>query len=324
MIRKRIQYNMNKLFLLVLLVWSQIYFSASIFAQQDAQYTQYMYNMNILNPAYAGSNAGVINISLLGRMQWVEVPDAPKTTTLSVHSSIAGQMGLGLSILADKIGPINEQFVFVDYSYTLPVGVFDNLALGVKAGASIISANLKELETVSSFLGTSATDINFESDINNIKPNFGFGAFYYSDNYYVGLSVPNLLQTTYFEKNGAGNVTNIAKKNHLFLTAGYVFDINYDWKFKPSMMSKAVLGSPLAVDVSANFLYDEAYEIGASYRWDDSVSLLFNAKVTDKLRVGYAYDFTTSSLTDYNSGSHEVIVLFEILTAYEITSPRFF
>ena len=315
---------MKRLLILALIFGSQIFFINKISAQQDAQYTQYMYNMNILNPAYAGLNAGTINASLLGRTQWVGIPGAPQTATLSVHSPITERMGLGLSILADKIGPVNEQFIFADYSYTLPVGTYDNLAFGVKAGVSLVSAQLSDLLTIAgSSFGSGISDVNFDTDINNARPNFGFGAFYYSDIYYVGVSVPNLLKTAYFEKTGSV-VTSISKKNHLFLTAGYVFDLNYDWQFKPSFMTKATQGAPLSVDLSANFLFDQAYEVGVSYRWDDSVSLLMNARVSENLRVGYSYDFTTTNLNNFNSGSHEIIILFDLITSYEIVSPRFF
>jgi len=286
-------------------------------AQQDAQYTQYMYNMNILNPAYAGLNEGTINISLLGRTQWINVPGAPQTATLSIHSPITSRMGLGLSVLADKIGPINEQFIFADYSYTIPVGYYDNLSFGVKAGVSIFNGLLTELQTVIS------EDINFNENILNAKPNFGFGLFYYSDTYYVGFSVPNLLKTRYLEKKG-GIITDVSRKAHVFLTGGYVFDINYNWKFKPSFMTKAAFGAPFSMDLSANFLYNETLEVGTSYRFGDSISVIMGAKVTENLRVGYSYDFAISDIRRFTSGSHELILLFDIMTSYEIISPRFF
>ena len=286
-------------------------------AQQDAQYTQYMYNMNILNPAYAGSKTGTLSISLLGRTQWAGIPGAPQTATLSVHSPITKRMGLGLSVLADKVGPINEQFIFADYSYTIPVGYYDNLSFGIKAGISLLNANLIDLQTIIQ------DDVNFDQNIGNLQPNFGFGAFYYSDIYYVGLSIPNLLKTTYLEKEG-GLITNVNKKSHMFLTGGYVFDLSYEWQFKPSIMAKTTMGAPISIDLSANFLFDETFEVGTSYRWDDSVSLLLNARVTDNLRVGYSYDFTTTELSRFTSGSHELIILFDLLTTYDIISPRFF
>lgn len=273
--------------------------------------------MNVLNPAYAGSKTGTLSASLLGRTQWVGIPGAPQTAVLSVHSPITNQMGLGVSILADKIGPINEQFLYADYSYTIPVGYYDNLAFGIKGGISLVNAKLSDLDL------NEYGDANFLSNINNLQPNIGFGVFYYSDIYYVGLSMPNLLSTTYLEK-GDGFESTINKRNHMFLTGGYVFDLSYDWKFKPSIMSKIAMGAPISLDLSANFLFDDTFEVGTSYRWGDSVSLLLNAKVTDNIRVGYSYDFTTSELNKFNSGSHELIVLFDLMTSYEIISPRFF
>lgn len=303
-------------FIAIALFAGILLFPAKSSAQQDAQYTQYMYNMNILNPAYAGSKTGTLSISLLGRSQWAGIPGAPQTATLSAHSPITKRMGLGLSVLADKIGPIDEQFVFADYSYTIPVGYYDNLAFGVKAGVSLLNANLIDLETILS-------DVNFDENIGNAQPNFGFGAFYYSDIYYVGLSIPNLLKTTYLEKEG-GVVTDLSKQAHIFLTGGYVFDLSYEWQFKPSVMAKATMGAPLSMDLSANFLFDETYEVGASYRWDESVSMMLNARVTDNLRIGYSYDFTTTELRKFNSGTHELMILFDLLTTYDIISPRFF
>ncbi len=303
-------------FIAIALFAGILLFPAKSSAQQDAQYTQYMYNMNVLNPAYAGSKTGTLSISFLGRSQWAGIPGAPQTATISVHSPITKRMGLGLSVLADKIGPVNEQFVFADYSYTIPMGYYDNLAFGVKAGISLLNASLIDLETI-------LDDVNFDENIGNAQPNFGFGAFYYSDIYYVGLSIPNLLKTTYLEKEG-GVVTDLSKQAHIFLTGGYVFDLSYEWQFKPSFMAKATQGTPLSVDLSANFLFDETYEMGACYRWDDSVSLMLNARVSDNLRIGYSYDFTTTELSKFNSGTHELMILFDLLTTYDIVSPRFF
>ena len=298
---------LSTLFLLVL----------DVYSQQVAQYTQYMYNMNILNPAYAGSKTGTLSASFLGRTQWVGIPGAPKTAVLSVHSPIAERMGLGGSIYADKIGPINEQFVYADYSYTIPVGYYDNLAFGLKAGVTLVNASLTDLEL------NNMNDPDFMNNINKLQPNIGFGMFYFSDIYYVGLSMPNLLKTTYVERDGTYE-SSISKRNNMFLTAGYVFDVSMDWKFKPSIMAKGTMGAPVSIDFSANFLFDDRFEMGASYRVGDSASLLFNAKVSDTFRVGYSYDFTTSELGKFNSGTHEIIVLFDLMTSYEIISPRFF
>ncbi len=300
-----------------IIVIGMLIYSLEVFSQQDAQYTQYMYNMNVLNPAYAGSKAGTLSASLLGRTQWVGIPGSPQTAVLSVHKPIRDRMGLGVSILADKIGPVNEQFLYADYSYTIPVGYYDNLAFGVKGGISLVNANLASLDL------NDYNDENFKNNLNNLQPNVGFGVFYYSDIYYAGFSIPNLLKTTYLEQKD-GLKTTINKRNHMFLTGGYVFDLSYDWKFKPSFLAKAAMGAPVSLDFSANFLFDNTFEVGGSYRWGDAASFLVNAQVNKNMRVGYSYDFTTSKINQFNSGSHEIIILFDLMTSYEIISPRFF
>lgn len=288
-----------------------------IIAQQEAQYTQYMYNMNIVNPAYAGSKAETLSVALMGRTQWVNVPGAPSTATISLHKPLRNGLGVGLSLLADKVGPIDEQFIFADVSYTIPVGYYDNLAFGVKGGVTVLQAKLADIKT---YL---PDDENFAHNINMLKPNFGFGLYYYSDIYYAGVSIPGLLKTEYLKEEG-GIYTSVNTSNHLFLTGGYVFDIDYDWKFKPHAMVKMTQGAPLSVDISANFLYDEKIEGGLSYRWGDSVSGLVNFKINKSWRVGYAYDYTVSDLRKYNSGTHEIFLLYDLNNTLTILSPRFF
>ena len=161
-------------------------------------------------------------------------------------------------------------------------------------------------------------------NVNKVLPNFGFGAFYYTDKFYEGLSVPNLLESFHFEKQG-GQITRASETNHYFITSGYVFDINYDVKLKPSMMVKAAAGAPLSIDFSGNVLLYDKFEFGLSYRLDESVSALVNIRARKNLRVGYAYDYTLTALGDFNSGSHEIFLLFNFdFERNKIKSPRFF
>lgn len=301
----------NKLVVFFLLL------SSTLLAQQEAQYTQYMYNMNIVNPAYAGSKEHTLSIGLMGRSQWMNIPGSPQTATLSVHKPLHNGLGMGVSIMADKLGPVNEQFAYVDVSYTLPVGMYDNLAFGLKGGVSLFDAKLSDLQT---YL---PDDESFAEDIHQIKPNIGAGLFYYSDIYYVGLSVPNLLKSEYMAKEGSF-FTSVSRTNHLFLTGGYVFQLNDDLKFKPSTLIKMTQGAPLSLDLSANFLMREKFEVGASYRWNDSVSAMMNFKVTKDLRVGYSYDYTLTDIGKHTSGTHEVFLLFDINNNFIILSPRYF
>jgi type IX secretion system PorP/SprF family membrane protein len=304
--------KLNKIILFFVIV-----VSLDSYAQQDPQYTQYMYNMNVVNPAYAGSR-NTLSIGVLGRTQWVNIDGAPKTLTLAAHAPIGEKVGLGLSIIADKIGPVQEQNIYADFSYTIPVSETAKLAFGLKAGVTLHSLDFGALNPLDP---NDNAYIDFD---NNTLPNFGAGVFYYTDKYYLGLSVPNILKSKYFEKNN-GLLTEASDKAHYFLTTGYVFDMSQTLKFKPSIMVKAAPGSPVSLDLSANFLINDKLELGLSHRLDDSVSGLIGFAVSKNLRIGYAYDYTLSNLGDFNSGSHEAFLQWDIdLSRDKVISPRFF
>lgn len=283
----------------------------NVFGQQDPQYTQYMYNMNVLNPAYAGSR-GVTSIGLLGRTQWVGVDGAPKTVTLSMHSPVGKAVGLGLSVIHDEIGPVKEDNIYADFSYTVNTSDEGRLAFGIKAGATFM--DVRELITVD------PDPLNIP--IHQTSPNFGAGALYYNDHFYAGFSIPNFLETRHLEKEG-GTVSTASEKMHYFFTTGYVFDIADNLKLKPSTFIKATAGAPISIDLSLNLLVDERVELGLSHRFEDSISGLIGFQVNDDFRIGYAYDHTITKFGVYNSGSHEIMLLFD-LNVKKIKSPRFF
>ena len=284
---------------------------STVFAQQDPQYTQYMYSMNILNPAYAGSR-GVTSIGLLGRTQWVGVDGAPQTATLSINGPVGKNVGLGFSVIHDEIGPVKEDNAYVDFSYTLNLSEEDKFAFGIKAGATFL--NVREVITV---------DVDpLNVPVSLIAPNFGVGLMYYNDRFYAGLSVPNFIESRYLDKKN-GISSTASEKTHYFLTSGYVFDLDENLKLKPSTMLKATPGAPLSIDLSLNLLIQEKVELGLSHRLDDSISGMIGFNVNQDLRIGYAYDYTTSNFGEFNSGSHEIMILFD-LNKKKIKSPRFF
>ncbi len=284
---------------------------STVFAQQDPQYTQYMYSMNILNPAYAGSR-GVTSIGLLGRTQWVGVDGAPQTATLSINGPVGKNVGLGFSVIHDEIGPVKEDNLYADFSYTLNFSGEDKFAFGIKAGATFL--NVREFTTVDQ------DPLNVPVSL--VAPNFGVGVMYYNDRFYAGLSVPNFIESRYLDtKNGISS--SASEKTHYFLTSGYVFDLDENLKLKPSTMLKAAPGAPLSVDLSLNLLIQEKVELGLSHRLDDSISGMIGFQVSQDLRIGYAYDYTTSNFGEFNSGSHEIMILFD-LNKKKIKSPRFF
>ncbi len=307
---------MNKVtYLFLVLTFFSVF---AITAQQDAQYTHYTNNMNVLNPAYAGSRQ-TLSIGLLGRTQWMGFADAPRTITASIHAPVAKRLGLGFSVISDEIGPISEQNIYTDLSYTIPTSETTKLAFGVKGGVSLLSVkdNLITPDT------PMAQDDAFNDNENKFYPNFGAGLFFYSSKFYAGLSVPNMLKSLYFPEE-AGATGQASEVMHGFVTTGYVFDINDNLKFKPAAMLKVAVGAPMSFDVSSSFLINKKFEIGANYRLDDSISGTFLISAFKDFRIGYAYDYTLSNLGNYNDGSHEIILLWDILTNNVVVSPRFF
>lgn len=290
------------------------------YGQQDPQYTQYMYNMNIVNPAYAGSR-GTLSLGLLGRSQWTNVNGGPKTMTFDAHAPVGKKVGMGLSIIADEIGPAKEQNIYGDFSYTVSTSQEGRLAFGLKAGVTLLNVNLLDVVLPQTATGD---DPLFDENINDAFPNIGAGVYYYNDKFYAGFSVPNILKSEHLDKDNIN--TKASEEVHYFLTAGYVFNLSSTTKLKPSFMVKGVTGAPISFDINANVLLYDRFELGASYRYEDSVSLLFNFGVTRSFRVGYAYDYTISDFSNSNTGgSHEVMLLYDIdFTKKNLKSPRFF
>lgn len=295
---------------------------SNLYAQQDPHYTQYMYNMNVINPAYSGSKEGLSG-GLLYRKQWVDIADAPSTGTFSIHSPVGEKVGLGFSAIHDEIGPVKKTNAYGDFSYTLNLGGEHRLALGVKAGLTFHDVNLFS-DVYPTLPG--AGDPAFSEDFNNTYFNVGAGLFYYTDRYYIAASVPHMLKTKHLSIKENGNDMHFGEETqHFFVTGGYVFDLSDNLKFKPHAMVKGTFDSPISVDVSANFLMFDKFELGATYRIDDSFGGLVNIQLVPGLRVGYAYDHTISDLKVTTYGSHEFVLLFDIFSSKRVSiSPRYF
>jgi type IX secretion system PorP/SprF family membrane protein len=224
-----------------------------------------------------------------------------------------------LSIISDKIGPVEENNVYGDFSYTLKLGGEHKLALGIKAGVTFQKIGLN------SEIQPTLPDLNddaFAEDTNNSEFNIGTGLFYYTNKYYVAFSIPNLLKTAHLDYNGVKYGNEI---QHYFLTGGYVFDLNPNVKFKPFAMVKSAFNAPTSFDISTNFLFHEKFEMGATYRLDDSFGAMVNYAISPSLRIGYAYDHIVSDLNVTTPSSHEVILLFDLNFAKKVSqSPRYF
>ncbi|GBF18605.1 MULTISPECIES: PorP/SprF family type IX secretion system membrane protein [Arenibacter] len=299
---------------------------AGLYAQQDAQYTQYMYNTMSVNPAYAGSR-GQLSVAALYRSQWVGLEGAPKTQTLNLHSPIRNsRLGYGISIINDNIGDgvVQETQFDAVLSYTVDVALDAKLSFGLKVGGNMLSLDFNGLNNFDS------ENIQGENIDNKFSPNFGVGVYYHTDKFYAGLSAPNMVETEYFDNSqrDANSVQFLSKERmNFYLITGYVFDLNNNFKFKPAVLTKVVGGAPLQIDLSASFLFNDKFSFGAAYRWDAALSGLLGFQLSDQFMIGLAYDRETTELggTQFNDGSFEVFLRFELVKSFRrMVSPRFF
>lgn len=289
-------------------------------AQQDAQYTQYMYNTVSVNPAYAGSR-GHLSIAGLYRNQWLGLDGAPETQTLNIHSPVGYRgVGLGLSIVNDKIGPTSETYFDVDFSYTIQTSWEGRLSFGLKGSAHMLDIRYSELDEFDI-----DPQLQSQQDIQNkFSPNLGAGVYYHTDKFYVGLSVPRILETTHFDSSSVSTAKELM--NYYFIT-GYVWDLNPFLKFKPTVLTKVVQGAPLQLDLSANFMFNERFIGGVAYRWDAAFSGLVGFMLSDQMMVGLAYDreITELGAATFNDGSFEIILRYDFIRNIgNMKSPRFF
>jgi type IX secretion system PorP/SprF family membrane protein len=286
------------------------------YAQQDAQFTQYMYNTININPAYAGSR-GFMSLFALHRTQWIGLDGAPVTNSFSINTPIGNsKIGVGISFLNDRIGPTNENKISADVSYSIRTSESFRLSFGLKVTANVFNLDVSRLNPVSQ------NDPQFQNLNNSFTPNFGAGLYLHSEKTYIGISVPNFIESDKYDSN---SVAMFKEKMNYYLIAGHVIDIGENLKFKPTLLTKIVEGAPLQVDVSGNFLINNKFVLGGAYRWSAAFSAMAGFQISEGIFVGYGYDKETTNLANYNSGSHEIFLRFELSKTYnKITSPRFF
>lgn len=286
----------------------------SAYAQQDPQYTQYMYNPQAINPAAAGTS-GFLSIYGHYRAQWAGLDGAPKTANIAVSTPIGDSgLGLGATFTNDKIGAMSENNIGIDLSYSIDLNRDYKLAFGLKATANMLDVDYTKLHIYKPIVQ--------ENIKNKFSPNIGAGVYLYSDKAYIGLSIPNFLSTDRYNDE---DITTMRQRAHFNLMGGYVFELSDNVKFKPAFLAKAVSGAPVQLDLSTNFLFMDKFTIGAAYRVDASVSGLVGFQVTDGLFVGYSYDAETTKLSRYGSGSHEFFLRFDLRTYKQrMNTPRFF
>ncbi|QED36799.1 type IX secretion system membrane protein PorP/SprF [Antarcticibacterium arcticum] len=304
---------MKNFYILIAILFAGLF---STQAQQLPQFTQYMYNTISINPAYAGSRDG-LSLTALHRSQWAGISGGPQTQTISVHSPLSNEkVGLGLSVINDKAGYENYTYLYGDFSYTINVSSDVTLAFGLKGGMSYYDLD-EDLFAEPSVI----QDPFFRERFNKWTPNFGAGLYLSAQDWYLGLSAPKLLNND----NNEFSEYVALEQVHYYLTGGYVFDLSPNWKLRPTALVKATSGAPLSFDMSGTVIFDEKLYLGATYRIDDAIGAFVDFQIFEPLRIGYGYEYSISDLRPYTSGSHEVILIYEMRfknTKYK--SPRFF
>jgi len=288
-------------------------------AQQDAMYTHYMYNTLAINPAYAGSR-DALTMTALGRFQWVGFEGAPMTQTFTVHAPIATQnIGLGLSVVNDKIGPVNSTSFYADFAYRMKLTATSRLCFGLKGGMNNFSAGLNSLA-----IGDQ-NDVSFSQNARtSMKANFGFGMYYQSTHFYAGASIPKILENDF---TAGSTVTVGSEERHYYVILGGMINMGPRVKFKPTMLTKIATSAPIQADFTATFIFNDILNLGAMYRTGDAFGILAGVNITEQLLLGYSFDWSTKNMTGrYNSGSHEILLRYDLIFNKEkkIKSPRYF
>jgi len=290
------------------------------FSQQDPMFSQYMFNILSINPAYAGSR-GALSAVMLSRYQWVGLDGAPVTHTVSAHAPIMrGNMGIGGTIVQDKIGPVKQTFGYIDISYLHKVSANGTLSFGMKAGVSGYQVDFRSLENVNL-----AVDNGLNDGLNqNTTPNIGAGVFYYTHTFYAGISAPRL--ATYAVE--TGEEISAVQPKYYFGEIGLVTDISYALKIKPTLLVRYTKNEPVSYHVTADFIVHEKMWLGGTYRLREGIGTILQFQFNHELRAGYAFDYPLTSINKSNGflGSHELMIGFDFISKEKerFHSPRYF
>ncbi len=275
---------------------------AVTYGQQDPLYTQYANNFSLINPAYAGSH-GQFTATAAVRSQWAGEPGSPETKSLSIHGPMGKNVGLGLSVVNDKVFVLNETHVYADFSYAIYPSDNSTFAFGLKAGGSFLDVDLLSL-------GIENDDL-FSENLNEFNPNIGTGAYYYTDKLYVSVSLMNILKSNHYNKESKV-VSSATDAFIYYASAGYIFNLSESLQLKPSFLVRGADGSPFTTDVTASVLWNSKLEFGISHRIHESIAGIFQIRLTDNLKIGYSYDAITNELSNYNNGSHEFSLILNL------------
>ena len=291
--------------------------ASPVLGQQLPLYSEYMFNTFEINPAYAGARDAV-QLTSMFRKQWTGFKSAPQSTFLSIDMPIPEKrVGLGIKIVDDRDEITKTVGIQGAYSYKVPLDDNSTLALGLQAGATNFKSDFSKIDVID------PNDPAFSQVVNSNKLNFGTGLFFNTEKFYIGISLPNMIRYDP-KKNDNRDFVDIEQNIHIYLNTGYVFFLDKDVVFKPSVLVRGLVGSPVAVDVNANFWIADMLSLGASYRNKSAIVGIVNVRMLPDLYMGYAYDHSVSRLRIIAKGSHEVILRYEFPNGRNSRSPRYF
>lgn len=302
-----------------LLVTGLIIGSANVYAQQEAMYTHYMYNTLTVNPAYAGSR-DALTANLLHRSQWVSFEGAPTSQTFTLHSALNNRkIGLGISAVNDKTGPVKNMGVNADFAYILKLNETSKLAFGLKGGIDYMEVPLNTL------LLDDKNDPSFQNNINSrVLPNFGFGMYYSTSRFYTGISCPRLFENNFRTGETNFNTTNAQQVRHYYFIAGGLIRLNDNVDLKPTTFVKVTNAAPIEADLTSSFIINQKFRIGAMFRTGDALGILAGYYINENFQVGYSFDWSYGLETArYNYGSHEIMLSYELPKKFRRSSVRF-
>jgi type IX secretion system PorP/SprF family membrane protein len=301
---------MRKIYLSI----SALLISLFVYGQQQVLFTQYMFNQMAINPAYTGIHEG-ISTSMLWREQWVGFEGAPRTQTATIHAPISFRpISLGMMLLRDQLGVTTQNGINLDYAYRLRFGN-TRLSFGLQASLNFFSSNYNQDAIIDPILAN--------ANVNVTRPNFGTGIMWHSDKFYLGISVPQLINQR-FDPSNPDSESELIR--HYFMSGGYVFGLHENLLIKPNLLLKRVEGAPIQADLNVNVLLQRVIWLGISYRSLESLAALLQLQLGPKMQIGYGFDFTTfTDLADVHSGSHEIILNYIIqMPKTKILTPRYF
>ncbi len=299
--------NSYLLFVILMIV------ALNVKSQQDPMFTQYMSNTMSVNPAYAGSS-DMLSINLISRHQWIGLDGAPQTQTLMAHTPLVSNLGAGISLLRDQVGPVSNFSGQMAVSYKLKLSTKSSLSFGLMAGVNNSSIILTDVP------GVNPTDVTFQQNINSTRPIFGSGLYFLTPKAYLGISVPDLIETIYY-----GDNVSWKHNRHYFIIGGGVFNVSKNIVFKPTFLFKYVNNVPFSAEFTSSFIFKNKLWLGAMYRYNDAVGAIINLQLTEQLRLGYAYDYSVSRLRLYHNGTHEIMLNYDFRYGKKsYATPRYF